>query len=97
MATDNPMDRDCAGHPSLDELARRTEHAVLDFLIGEHPDQLTYAEVMLALNDRDEWDRRDAVEVAVRELVGAGLLRRNGDFITPTRAALYFERLAEAA
>ena len=35
----------------------------------------------------------DAVERAIRELVGAGLLRCDGGYVVPTRAALYFHRL----
>jgi hypothetical protein len=30
----------------------------------------------------------------VRDLVGAGLLRRHGPFVLPTHAALRFDRLA---
>ena len=37
----------------------------------------------------------DAVERAIRQLVGAGLLHCCGGFILPTRAALYYWRLAE--
>jgi hypothetical protein len=38
-------------------------------------------------------DSGDAVERAIRELVGAGLLRCEGGYVVPTRAALYFHRL----
>ncbi len=41
------------------------------------------------------FDSEDAVERAIRQLVGAGLLHCCGGFILPTRAALYFSRLAD--
>jgi hypothetical protein len=95
MATENPTDRDRIGRLSPAEEDARTEHAVLFFLIAEHPAQLTVAELSLALNDRDDFARGDAVERAVRELVGAGLLHCQGGFVLPTRAALYFDRLVD--
>lgn len=33
-------------------------------------------------------------QARIRELVGAGFLHRHGRIVTPTRAALYFRRLA---
>lgn len=96
MADANPTDcaeRDPAGPAAQDAKAER---AVLAFLINEHPNQLTVAEVSWALNDGAvEFEAQDAVERAVRELVGAGLLRCSDGFVLPTRAALYFARLEE--
>lgn len=72
----------------------KTERAVLAFLIEEHPSQLTIPELSRALNAQPGgFDSDDAVERAVRELVGAGLLRCQGGYIVPTRAAVYFARL----
>jgi hypothetical protein len=54
----------------------KAEHAVLAFLINEHPNQLTVAEVSWALDQNPtEFEAKDAVERAIRELVGTGLLR----------------------
>jgi predicted RNase H-like nuclease len=96
MAKSNPTDRaqhDPAGPAAQDVKAER---AVLAFLINEHPNQLTIAEVSWALSDGSvEFEAEDAVERAVRELVGVGLLRCSDGFILPTRAALYFARLEE--
>lgn len=96
MADPNPTDRaqrDPAGPAAQDAKA---EHAVLAFLINEHPNQLTVAEVAWALNRGPvEFEGEDAIERAVRELVGAGLLHCAGGFVLPTRAALYFARLEE--
>ena len=96
MADSNPTDRaerDPAGPAAQDAKAER---AVLAFLIDEHPNQLTVVEVSWALNNGPaEFDAEDAVERAVRELVGVGLLRCSDGFVLPTRAALYFARLEE--
>ena len=96
MADPNPRDRaqrDPAGPAAQDAKAKR---AVLAFLINEHPNKLTIAEVSWALNSGPvEFDAEDAVERAVRELVGAGLLCCSEGFVLPTRAALYFARLEE--
>lgn len=96
MADPNPTDRaerDPSGPAAQDAKAER---AVLAFLINEHPNQLTVAEVSWALNRGPvKFEAEDAVERAVRELVGAGLLRCADGFVLPTRAALYFARLEE--
>lgn len=58
-----------------------------------HPIRLTQDELALVLNaDPELSDPNDAAERAVHELVGAGLIYRDGRFLAPTRAALYFER-----
>jgi hypothetical protein len=73
---------------------RKTETAVLALLIAEHPTRLSMEELVLVLHaDPDRGDPEDAAERAVCELTGAGLLHREGRFLTPTRAALYFSRL----
>lgn len=76
---------------------KRIEWAVLSFLLDEHPDhQLTIPEVSRALNagSEDQGDD-DAVERAIRELVGAGLLHCERGFVLPTRAATYHYHLAD--
>jgi hypothetical protein len=96
MPCNHPTDcaeRDPSGPAAQDAKAER---AVLAFLIGEHPNQLTVAEVSWALNNGSiEFEAEDAVERAIRELVGAGLLRCADGFVLPTRAAVYFARLEE--
>lgn len=94
MADANPTD--CAERDLCRPGAEDTkaERVVLAFLLEEHPSQLTIPEVSLALNtDPGGFSSVDAVERAVRELVGAGLLYCHGRFVLPTRAALYFARL----
>jgi hypothetical protein len=73
---------------------RKTETAVLALLIAEHPTRLSIEELVLVLHaDPDHGDPEGGAEQAVRELTGAGLLHREGRFLTPSRAALYFSRL----
>ncbi|HSS04562.1 MAG TPA: hypothetical protein VLK89_05190 [Solirubrobacterales bacterium] len=67
---------------------------MLAFLLEEHPARLTVLELSRALNaERGGFDSDDAVERAVRELDGAGLVHCRGGFVAPTRAALYFAQL----
>ena len=93
MAETNPTDCDRnPAHPSTDDA--KAERVVLAFLLEEHPSQLTIPEVSQALNAHPGgFSGDDAVERAVRELVGAGLLCCHGAFVLPTRAALYFAHL----
>jgi hypothetical protein len=92
MAETYPTDR-ALSDPAAEDA--KAERAVLAFLLDEHPAQLTIPELSLALNAHPgSFESEDAVERAVRELVGAGLLRCQGGFVVPTRAALYVERLA---
>jgi hypothetical protein len=94
MADENPTGRTPHDPPSPAGEDRRTESAVLALLLDEHPTRLTMAELILVLcADPDRGDPDDAGRRAVCELVGAGLVHRDGNFLAPTRAALYFERL----
>ncbi len=63
------------------------QRAVLSLALDAHPKSLTIP--MLAR----EIDQGDAVERAVRDLVGAGLLECHGISIRPTVAALRHDRL----
>lgn len=72
------------------------ESAVLQRLLDLHPAQVTLAELVREVGG--EWagfGERDAIERAVLELGGAGLLRRHGAFVVPTRAALRFSELLD--
>lgn len=73
-----------------------TEAAVLTVLLELHPTQLTLAELVREVAGEDaEFAERDAVERAVRDLGGAGLLHRVEGRTFPTRAALRFSELLD--
>ncbi len=73
---------------------RAQESAVLQHVLAFHPAALTIEELVRELDpDRDSFSQRDAVERAVRDLSGAGLLRQCGPLVLPTRAALRFDEL----
>ncbi len=75
---------------------RGTENAVLQRVLEVHPAQLTVAELVRELAGEDaEFAERDAIERAVRDLAGVGLLHRNDDFLMPTRAALRYSELLD--
>ncbi|HEY6553953.1 MAG TPA: hypothetical protein VI669_11405 [Vicinamibacteria bacterium] len=94
MADTNPTDRAPLDPPSPAVEDRKTESAVLALLLNEHPARLTVDELILVLHaDPDRGDPEDAGSRAVRELVGAGLVHREGRFLAPSRAALYFAAL----
>ena len=95
------QDQDRPARPETSTLDqdRRTEFGVLDFLLGEHPAQLTEAEVLgyrlgLRTKAAPTFGESDEVERAVGQLAGAGLVRRQGECVVPTRAARYFDWLA---
>jgi hypothetical protein len=81
------------GSPATEDA--RVESAVLGFVLEEDPDHLTIPELSLAMSrcGAEDFSRNDAIERAIRELVGGGLLRIAAGLVVPTRAALYFERL----
>ena len=94
MASFNPTGSGPAEPSSAADEDAIIEMAVLAIPLDEHPAQLTLPELSLALNaERDDFEAVDAVERAVRELVGAGLLHSKGGFVVPTRALLNFTRL----
>lgn len=73
-----------------------TESAVLQQLLDLHPAQLTVAELVREIGgEQPGFAERDAIERAVRDLGGVGLLHRRDDFVLPTRAALRFSELLD--
>ncbi len=66
----------------------RAQRAVLSLVLEEHPTLLATGEIEREVGSGDETER------AMRDLNGAGLLRREGATVLPTRAALHFDRLA---
>jgi hypothetical protein len=96
MASQDP--RDCASFGAISPADEDVfnERAVLFFVLGEHPNQVTAAEVLRALcPDLEDFKSADAVQRAIRDLVAAGLLRRQGEGVLPTRATICLRRLEE--
>ena len=72
----------------------QAQQAALAVLLDAYPAQLSIDELVRELTDRpDEFAPRDAIDNAVRDLVGAGLLHRHGSFVFATRAAVRFDEL----
>jgi hypothetical protein len=65
---------------------RRHEAAVLARILSLHPTHLTERELLLSLFAGAA--EVDAFERAIRDLVSVGLLRREGESILPTLAAI---------
>jgi hypothetical protein len=73
-----------------------TESAVLTVLLELHPIQVTLEELAREVaGEEAEFAERDAIERAVRDLAGAGLLHRVEGRTFPTRAALRFNELLD--
>ena len=83
---DNPIPGRAA-----EALARGAEDAVLRRVLDLHPAHLTERAVVLGLVGESLALRCETYEVAIEALVADGLLRREGDSIHPTRAALRSE------
>jgi hypothetical protein len=74
----------------------RDQARVLDEVLTLYPESLTLDEVVREVTAASaEFDERDQVERAVRDLAGGGLLHRHGDLVVPTRAAVLFRALGE--
>lgn len=71
--------------------------AVLTQVLALHPAQLAFDELRLEMAGGEDagFEERDAFGRAVRDLAGAGLLRREGESVLPTRAALRFQELTD--
>jgi hypothetical protein len=65
----------------------QVQGAVMGLVLAEHPTLLTLGDLVMEL------DGEDAVERAARALIAVGLLRREGNSMLATRAALLFDRL----
>ncbi len=73
-----------------------TEARVLRGVLEVHPVLLTTAELVRELaGEQAGFSDRDAIERAVRDLGGVGLLHQQGELVLPTRAALHFIELLD--
>jgi hypothetical protein len=73
------------------------QRGVLHHVLSLCPEPMTLDELIREMTgDSDEFIKRDGIERAVRELIGAGLLQRVGKLVLPTRAAAHFSAITEA-
>jgi hypothetical protein len=73
-----------------------TESTVMRQVLEVHPILLTSAELIREIAGEDPgFAERDAIERALRDLGGVGLLHSHGEFVVPTRAALHFSELLD--
>ena len=67
---------------------------VLREVLDLYPETLTIDELVGELTvDSVEFQERDRVQRAVRDLIAGGLIHRVGDLVLPTRAAVNFHEL----
>jgi hypothetical protein len=87
-------EREDSWTPAAEDAA--TESAVLQQVLDFHPVLVTVAELVREIGGESaDFAERDAIERAVRDLAGAGLLHRHDTFVIPTRAALRFSELLD--
>lgn len=80
--------------PATEDAA--TEATVLRQVLDLHPVLVTASELVLEIaGESPSFAERDAIERAVRDLTGAGLLHSHEAFLLPTRAALRFSELLD--
>lgn len=73
------------------------ERAVLALLLEHHPALLSIDEVVrYVAPGAADFAERDAVHVAIRALIQAGLAHRLDRFVFAAAPAVYFERLGAA-
>lgn len=90
-------DTDARKEVTNDEQDQAIEFAVLVLILSRHPAQLTLAELIREVaDDPEEFLQVDAINRAVRDLAGVGLLNRNGEFLVPSQAALWMDKLTNA-
>lgn len=76
----------------------RDQAAVLRQILDLHPEPLTLAELTREMtHDSTDFQERDRIERAVRDLIGGGLLHLVGDLVLPTRAAVLCGSIYDAA
>jgi hypothetical protein len=78
--------QDAFSRTESDDLAAQS--GLMALVLSLHPTILTAAELEPQMSGG-----ADAFERALRDLVAAGLLRRDGESVIPTYAALTFDRL----
>jgi len=74
----------------------RDRARVLREVLDLYPETLTLDELVRELTvDSVEFQERDRVQRAVRDLIAGSLIHQVGDLVLPTRAAVNFHGLSE--
>ncbi len=77
--------------PSTETLDIRDQSTVLSHVTSNYPSQFRMSDLIRELTrDSEDFEERDRIERAVRDLISHGLLFRNEALILPTRCALHF-------
>ncbi len=84
------MERECM---SIEDEDRLLEHGVLAMILTLHPQHLTTDELVLKVAGDQEPPPDESIRQAIRSLKGSGLLRRVGDVVQPTHAAVRMDEL----
>lgn len=92
----SPQADNGCNHPSTAHDDEQAQRAVLGLVLAQHPTQLTICELAREINQGQDFTTGDAVERAIRDLVGVGVLRCQGAAVLPTRAALHLDQLASS-
>jgi hypothetical protein len=75
----------------------RDQAVVLTFVLTLNPDHLTIPDLARSLNaEPGDFKRSDAVERAVRDLTGVGLVEIGSGHVQPSAAALRFIEIIES-
>jgi hypothetical protein len=93
MADENPTGKGAAERPTPAEQDLRDQAVVLTLVLANWPPLRLFDLVREIADDSDDFVQRDRIERAVRDLVGVGLLHRQGEFVLASRAAFHFNRL----
>ncbi len=89
--------RSSARPARTDALDLREQAVVLTFILDRDRESLTIPDLARTLNAApDDFSRPDAVERAVRDLVGAGLAEIDSCCVQPTAAARRFVEIVES-
>jgi hypothetical protein len=95
MADENPMGAGAAKRLTTADQDDRDQRAVLQEVLFIYPEVLTLEELIRHFKAFNA--SRDSIERAVRDLAAAGLLHQDTEpLVMPTRAAVTFDRLADA-
>ena len=88
---DQPKSEPNGSGPSTESLDIHAQGVVLTHITSNYPSQFRMTDLIRELTrDPDNFEERDAIERAVRDLISHGLLFRNEALVLPTRCALHF-------